>query len=78
MQYSASVAFPAGTLAQTPISIQSFMITDDVVGLESVEEYQLMFIGASISFGVTLGAPTTIAITDDDGELIMFVTTWVT
>ena len=75
MTYNTSVAFPAGTLAQTPVFIEESMITDDNVGLESVEQNQIMFVDSSPVSGVVLGAPTTIAITDDDGELIMFVTT---
>ena len=72
VEYSDVLLFPAGTGALTPQSIQSFMITDDEVGLETLEQYQLSFVGASRIIAVILGAPTTISITDEDGENYCF------
>ena len=65
--YSSAVTFPPDTPAQTPMAIDSFMIMNDDVGRESVEEYQLMFTGSSRVVNINLGQPTMISITDEDG-----------
>ena len=69
VQYSQSIYFPAGSQSFTPVLIPSFMIDDDQVGLESLEEYQLMMTDASRILNVALGQPTTISIADDDGKI---------
>ena len=63
---SFTVTFPPGQiLVQLPV----FDIIDDTTALETNEVYQLRFIRSTPSQNVTLGNPTTITITDDDGEL---------
>ncbi len=69
VQYSQSIYFPAGSQAFTPVFIPSFMINDDQVGLESLEEYQLMMTDTSRVLNVVLGQPTTISIADEDGKI---------
>ena len=52
-----------------PVTLPDFDITNDITALETDEIYQLSFISSTPSQDVTLGNPTTITITDDDGEL---------
>ena len=66
MQISNTVTFPPG---QMPVPLPNFGITDDTTALETNEIYQLSFNTSTPSQDVTLGNPTTITITDDDGEL---------
>ena len=62
-----TVIFQAGDDVSVPLP--NFNITDDTTALETNEIYQLSFISSTPSQGVTLGVPTEITITDDDGEL---------
>ena len=66
VQISNTVTFPPG---QMPVPLPNFGITDDTTALETNEIYQLSFNTSTPSQDVTLGNPTTIIITDDDGEL---------
>ena len=66
MEVSNTVTFPPG---QMPVTLPNFDITDDTTALETDEIYQLSFISSTPSQDVTLGVPTEITITDDDGEL---------
>ena len=52
-----------------PVTLTDFDITNDITALETDETYQLSFISSTPSQDVTLGVPTEITITDDDGEL---------
>ena len=65
MQISNTVTFPPG---QMPVPLPNFGITDDTTALETNEIYQLSFISSTPSQDVTLGVPTEITITDDDGK----------
>ena len=58
--------FQAGDVS---VPLPNFGITDDTTALETNEIYQLSFSSSSPSQDVTLGAPTEITITDDDGKL---------
>ena len=60
------VMFQAGDVS---VPLPNFGITDDTTALETNEMYQLSFSSSAPSQDVTLGNPTTITITDDDGEL---------
>ena len=62
-----TVIFQAGGDVSVPLP--NFGITDDTTALETNEIYQLSFISSTPSQDVTLGVPTEITITDDDGEL---------
>ena len=66
MQFSNTVIFTPG---QMPVTLPDFDITNDITALETDEIYQLSFISSTPSQDVTLGVPTEITITDDDGEL---------
>ena len=57
--------FQAG---QVSVTLPDFVITDDITALETDEVYQLSFSSSTPSQGVTLGNPTTIIITDNDGN----------
>ena len=48
--------------------LSSFIIIDDTVAVETIEQYDLSFSNLSITNSVTLGPDTTIQITDDDGN----------
>ena len=48
--------------------LPSFIIINDTVALETIEQYNLFFSNTSITNGVTLGSGTTIQIMDDDGK----------
>ena len=61
-----TVIFQAGDVS---VPLPDFNITDDTTALETNEIYQLSIISSTPSQGVTLGVPTEITITDDDGEL---------
>ena len=61
-----TVIFQAGDVS---VPLPNFGITDDTTALETNEIYQLSFISSTPSQDVTLGVPTEITITDDDGEL---------
>ena len=61
-----TVLFEAGDAS---VPLPNFVITDDTTALETNEIYQLSFISSTPSEDVTLGVPTKITITDDDGEL---------
>ena len=61
-----TVMFEAGDIS---VPLPNFNITDDTTALETDEIYQLRFSSSTPSQDVTLGNPTTITITDDDGEL---------
>ena len=61
-----TVIFQAGDVS---VPLPNFGITDDTTALETNETYQLSFISSTPSQDVTLGVPTEITITDDDGEL---------
>ena len=61
-----TVMFQAGDVS---VPLPNFNITDDTTALETNEIYQLSFISSTPSQDVTLGVPTEISITDDDGEL---------
>ena len=58
--------FQAGDVS---VPLPNFGITDDTTALETSEMYQLSFSSSSPSQDVTLGVPTEITITDDDGKL---------
>ena len=60
------VMFQVGDVS---VPLPNFGITDDTTALETNEMYQLSFRSSAPSQDVTLGNPTTITITDDDGEL---------
>ena len=62
-----TVMFQAGDVVSVPLP--NFGITDDTTALETNETYQLSFSSSAPSQDVTLGVPTEITITDDDGEL---------
>ena len=57
--------FQAGDVS---VPLPNFGITDDTTALETNEIYQLSFISSTPSQDVTLGVPTEITITDDDGK----------
>ena len=59
------VMFQAGDVS---VPLPNFGITDDTTALETNEMYQLSFSSSAPSQDVTLGNPTTITITDDDGK----------
>ena len=61
-----TIIFQAGVVS---VPLSDFNITDDTTALETNEIYQLRFISSTPSQNVTLGIPTEITITDDDGEL---------
>ena len=61
-----TVIFQAGEVS---VTLPDFNITDDITALETNEIYQLIIMSSIPSQGVTLGVPTEITITDDDGEL---------
>ena len=61
-----TVIFEAGDVS---VPLPNFVITDDTTALETNEIYQLSFISSTPSQNVTLGVPTEINITDNDGEL---------
>ena len=63
---NSTVTFEAGDVS---VPLPNFGITDDSTALETNEMYQLSFIRSTPSQDVTLGVPTKITITDDDGEL---------
>ena len=63
---NSTVTFEAGDVS---VPLPNFGITDDSTALETNEMYQLSFIRSTPSQDVTLGDPTKITITDDDGEL---------
>ena len=67
---NSTVIFQAGDVS---VPLPNFNITDDTTALETNEIYQLSFISSTPSQDVTLGVPTKITITDDDGELIRFL-----
>lgn len=67
--YSRLVFFPSNLPESTPVSIDSFTLQNDNVGLESLEQYQL-FIGSVPVSNVRSGSPSTISITDDDGKIL--------
>ena len=48
--------------------LSSFVIINDTVALETIEQYNLSFSNPSITNGVTLGPNTIIQIIDDDGN----------
>ena len=60
-----TVIFQAGDVS---VPLSDFNITDDTTALETNEIYQLSFISSTPSRDVTLGVPTNITITDDDGK----------
>ena len=60
-----TVMFQAGDVS---VPLPNFGITDDTTALETNEIYQLSFISSTPSQDVTLGVPTEITITDDDGK----------
>ena len=66
VQVSNTVIFTPG---QMPATLPNFGITDDTTALETNEMYQLSFSSSAPLQDVTLGNPTTLTITDDDGEL---------
>ena len=68
---SSSVTFPANSPALTPISISSFILTNDDTALEINEQYQISFTSSSIADNVNLGVATTITIVDDDGKFVI-------
>ena len=51
--------------------LPSFIIVNDTVALETIEQYGLFLSNPSITNGNTLGLGTTIHIIDDDGKLFM-------
>ena len=61
-----TIIFQAGDVSAP---LPDFGITDDTTALETNEIYQLSFSSSTPSQDVTLGVPTEITITDDDGEL---------
>ena len=60
-----TVIFQAGDVS---VPLPDFNITDDTTALETNETYQLSFISSTPSQDVTLGVPTEITISDDDGK----------
>ena len=60
------VLFQVGDVS---VSLPSFIITDDIIPMETDEIYQLGFSSSTPSHNVILGNSTTITINDDDGEL---------
>ena len=63
---NSTVIFQAGDVS---VPLPDFGITDDTTALETNEIYQLSIISSIPSQDVTLGVPTEITITDDDGKL---------
>ena len=61
-----TVIFQVGDVS---VLLPSFIITDDIIGLETDEIYQLNLFSSIPSQNIALGKPTAIAITDDDGKL---------
>ena len=61
-----TVIFQPGDIS---VPLPDLVITDDITALETDEMYQLSFFNSAPSQDVILGNPTTITITDDDGEL---------
>ena len=66
VEVSNTVIFTPG---QMPVTLPDFDITNDITALETDEIYQLSFSNSAPSQDVTLGVPTEITITDDDGKL---------
>ena len=62
---NSTVIFQVGDVS---VPLSDFNITDDTTALETNEIYQLSFISSTPSQDVTLGVPTEITITDDDGK----------
>ena len=60
-----TVIFQAGDVS---VPLPDFSITDDTTALETNEIYQLRFSSSTPSQNTILGNPTTIVITDDDGN----------
>ena len=60
-----TIIFQAGDVS---VPLQDFNITDDITALETNEIYQLKFSSSTPSQNTILGNPTTIVITDDDGN----------
>ena len=64
-----AITFTAhGTQSQ---GLPSFIIINDTVALETIEQYGLFLSSPSITNGNTLGPGTTIRIIDDDGKSFM-------
>ena len=63
---NSTVIFQAGDIS---VPLPDFSIINDTTALETNENYQLNIISSLPSQGVTLGVPTEITITDDDGKL---------
>ena len=53
--------------------LSSFVIIDDTLALETIEQYDLSFSNPSITNGVILGPDTTIHIADDDSKQLWCV-----
>ena len=62
---NSTVIFQPGDIS---VTLPVFAITDDITALETDEVYQLSFSSSTPSQTVTLGNPTTIIITDNDGN----------
>ena len=60
-----TVIFQAGEVS---VTLPDFNITDDITALETDEIYHLGFSSSTPSQNAKLGNPTTIIITDDDGN----------
>ena len=60
-----TIIFQAGDIS---VTMPDFNITDDITALETNEIYQLRFSNSTPSQNTILGNPTTIIITDDDGN----------
>ena len=45
-----------------------FVINDDIIALEDIEQYNASFVSSVPSEDVVLGAPATISIIDDEGK----------
>ena len=60
-----TIMFQAGDVS---VTMPDFNITDDTTALETNEIYQLRFSSSTPSQNTILGNPTTIVITDDDGN----------
>lgn len=54
------------------IMVPSFTIINDMIGLETIETYDIQLTSTVPSPNVNLGASSTISIVDDDGKYCLF------
>ena len=65
--FSANVTIAFAPFSLRDQSLPNFFITNDEIGLETVESYPLQFVSSNPSGDVILGSDSSIEIIDDDG-----------